>query len=197
MTKLGYPILPVIERAEFRLLDGVSRAQRVSHAAGALGILIVLCIAFPIGFLGITAFSPGISATKHARGAIASVSPSVAPGGVARPNDHVSTGIFDETPVDLVAASSSSSTSTNAKVAQLATAPETALQPDKTSSAQSTNGEASNSQTEIGRAHSQRKHPGRSISKEGSRSGREKHKRGIVQRRREMQIAADEATNAK
>lgn len=67
MTKLGYPLLPVIVRARPGLGTGMSDTAKPSPAITALAILIGLCLASPFCVIGLSALSRGGSGTKHLR----------------------------------------------------------------------------------------------------------------------------------
>jgi hypothetical protein len=67
MTKLGYPLLPVIVRAGPGLRTGKSETAKPSPAITTLVILIGLCLVSPFCVIGWSVLSRGGSGTKHWR----------------------------------------------------------------------------------------------------------------------------------
>jgi hypothetical protein len=65
MTKLGYPLLPVIVRAGPGLGTRMSEAAKLSPAIAALVILIGLCLVSPFCVIALSALSRAGSGTKH------------------------------------------------------------------------------------------------------------------------------------
>jgi hypothetical protein len=67
MTKLGYPLLPVIVRAEPDLGTGMSRSIRPSLATTTLGVFIALCLVSPFCVIGFGTLGSGGKGTKYSR----------------------------------------------------------------------------------------------------------------------------------
>jgi hypothetical protein len=104
MTKLGYPLLPVIVRARPGL--GTSDSAKPSPAIAALVILIGLCLVSPFCVIGLSALSRGGSGMKHLRSATGSPVQQSLP--VAQTNGLPDADAFDVRRSDSIPAPSSS-----------------------------------------------------------------------------------------
>jgi hypothetical protein len=198
MTKLGYPLLPVIERAEVRLGHGLSGSERASLVSSALGVLIVLCIAFPICLLGFTALTTGTAGMKHATLAHASSPPSVFQDTVPGLQDHG--GHLGPNQSDSVTLATDRLAVTEAPVRKVApiSTDESILQTDETlPAARKESDDALGPPAEVRRAGARRMHQSQRMAAATRKSGKEKHKTGNAHTRREMKIAADETRSGK
>jgi hypothetical protein len=65
MTKLGYPLLPVIVRAEPDLGTGMSQSKKPSLVTTTLGVFIALCLISPFCVIGFGTLGGGGNGTKY------------------------------------------------------------------------------------------------------------------------------------
>jgi hypothetical protein len=199
MTKLGFPLLPVIERAELSLFDRSSGSKGASRVATALGVLICLCLAFPICFIGIAALNNGIPGVKHSTVAPAPWPPSVLSDGDPGQRGHAAAGALDENRPYVTTLSTNSSAVAEPPepaVAPIATGQST-LQTDEISSAVPKESDASGRPAEGGSARLRSKNHSQPIAAGARKLGKEKHKNGVAHKHREMNLASDGPTNGK
>ena len=197
MTKLGYPLLPVIERAELDLFDGLSGSGRASHVTTALGFLIVLWLAFPICFIGLSVFTARIPVAKYS--AVATVSPasSVPVGSVS--GQH---GLADPATLEMNRSHPAPRSTDSATVAEPPAPPsvstsQSTSQPSETLTGVHRKAEELGRPAEGGRARLKGTHQSPSIATGVRRSGKEHHKSKIAHNQRVMKFAADGTTNGK
>jgi hypothetical protein len=196
MIKLGYPILPVIERAELSLFDGRSRSEGASHVATALVALIVVCLAFPICFLGFTALTARIPEVKHSTLASVSSPRSILPGVVAGLRDHGATSSLDKNQSDPATLSTNSPALAEADAQAIApnATSQSTPQLDETDSAVHKKSDGLRQSAEDRRARPGRTHQSQPIATGARKLGKEKHKNGIAHKHREMNLAGDGTT---
>ena len=197
MTKLGYPLLPVIERAEFSLFDRPSGSKDTSRIAKALGVLIVLCLVVSICFIGFAALTIGVPGTKHSTPAPAAWPPSVVQGADPGLRGQSADGILAEHRPDLTALSTNSSTVAEAlkpAVAPVSTPPSGPPQTDETTPVVGKDSDAPVQPAEGRRAKMNHSQP---VAAGARKLGKEKHKKGIARKHREMNLASDGTTSGK
>jgi hypothetical protein len=203
MTKLGYPLLPVLERAELSVFDRPSGSKGASRVATALGILIVLCLAFPVCFIGFTALTIGSPGAKHSTVAPASWPESVLPGAVPIAPGHGAAGALDENRPDLTTLPTNSSAVAEAPapaptptVAPNST-PQSSLQTEETSSVVRKESDASSRPAEGKSARVRKVNHAQPTAAGARKLGKDKHKNGIAHKHRETNLASDGTTNGK
>jgi hypothetical protein len=196
MTKLGYPLLPVIERAELDLFDGLSGSGRASHVTTALGFLIVVWLAFPICFIGLSVFTGRIPGAKHSTVATVSPASSVPKGSVSGRHGQADPGTLDMNQSDPATRSTDSATVAEPPATPSVSMSQSILQPSETAPAEHTDAEELRP-AEGGRARLKRIHQSLPIATGARRSGKEHHKNKIVHNQRVMKFAADGTTNGK
>jgi hypothetical protein len=197
MTKLGYPLLPVIERAEFDLFDGLSGSRRASHVTTALGLLIVVWLAFPICFIGLSVFTARIPGAKLSTVATVSPAPSVRVGSVSRQHGRADSGTFNMNGSDPAPRSTDAATVAEPPATPSVSISQSTLQPSETLTAVHSKPEELGRPAEGGRARLKSIHQGPSIATGARRAGKEHHKSKIAHNQRGMKSAADGTTNGK
>jgi hypothetical protein len=200
MTKLGYPLLPVIERAEFSLFDRPSGSKDTSRIAKALGVLIVLCLLVLICFIGFTALTIGVPGTKHSTPAPESWPPSVVQGANPGLRGQSANGVLVENRPDLTALSTNSSTVPEAPkpaVAPVSTPPSGPRQTDETTAIVGKESDAPVQPAEGRRARLMKMNHSQPVAAGARKLGKEKHKKGIAHKHRETNLASDGTTSGK
>jgi hypothetical protein len=196
MTKLGYPLLPVIERAELDLFDRLSGSGRVSHVTTALGLLIVVWLAFPICFIGLSIFTARIPGATHST--VATVSPaSSVPVGSVSGHGRADPGGLDVNRSDPAPRSTDSAPISEPPATSSVSISQSTLQPSETLTDVHSKPEELRRPAEGGRTRLKSIHQGPSIGAGARRSEKEHHKNKIAHNQRGMKFAADGTTNGK
>jgi hypothetical protein len=197
MTKLGYPLLPVIERAELDLFDGLSGSGRASHVTTALGVLIVVWLAFPICFIGLSVFTGRVPGAKHSTVATVLPASSVPAGSVSGQHDQAGPGTLEMNRSDPTTRSTDSAPVAEPPATPSVSTCQSTLQPSETPSAVQSEAEELRRPSEAERARLKRIHQSLPISTGARRYGKEHHKSKIAHDQRVMKFAADGTTNGK
>jgi hypothetical protein len=197
MTKLGYPLLPVIERAELDLFDGLSGSGRASHVTTALGFMIVVWLAFPICFIGLSLFTGRIPGATHSAAETVSPASSVLVGSVSGQHGRADPGTLDMNRSDPAPRSTHSATVAEPPANPSASISQSTLQPSETLTAVYSESEELRRPAKGGRVRLKSIHQGPSIATGARRSGKEHHKSKIAHNQRGMKFAADGTTNGK
>ena len=196
MTKLGYPLLPVIERAELDLFDGLSGSGRASHVTTALGLLIVVWLAFPICFIGLSVFTARIPGATHSTVATVSPASSVPVSSVSGQHGRADPGTLDKNRSDPAPRSTDAATVAEPPASSSVSINQSTLQESETLTAVYSKPEELRP-AKGGRARLKSIHQGPSIATGARRSGKEHHKSKIAHNQRGMKFAADGTTNGK
>ena len=195
MTKLGYPLLPVIERAELDLFDGLSGSGRASHVTTALGFLIVVWLSFPICFIGLSVFTARIPGAKHSTVATVSPASSVPVGSVSGQHGQAGPGTLDTNRSDPATRSTGPATVAEPPAPPSVSTCQSTLQPSETPSAVNINAGELRRLAEGGRAGLKSIHQSPPIATGARRFRKEHHKSKIAHNQRVMKFAADGTTN--
>ena len=199
MTKLGYPLLPVIERAELDLFDGLSGSGRASHVTTALGFLIVLWLAFPICFIGLSVYTSRVPGAKHSTVATVSPASSAPAASVSEQHGPVGPGTLEMNRSDPAAGSTDSATVAEPPATPSVSAGQSTLQPNETPPA--VHGKAEEllrpPEAEAGRAQLKTIHQSVPIATSARRFGKEHHKSKVARNQRLMKFAGDGTPDGK